>query len=266
MCDKDLLVGYVYDDISDMDRARFERHLRECAACRGEVSAMRGVRDDLATWVPPQPDLGFQITQARRPSLRAWWTPALGLAAAAVIVLAAALAVANVEVSYGANGFSVRTGWARGGDAGAGASARVGVGEREGVGVREGVREGVRGREDAVLPAAQITPAVLTAMDRRLTLLETAIRSAARSSSQRASDSEILRRVSDLLAQSESRQQQELALRIAQVIRDVDAQRLADLSRIQQGLGRIDAMTTAEAAAHRDLANYILTSSRAQQK
>lgn len=256
MCDKDLLVGYVYDDISDMDRARFERHLRECAACRGEVSAMRGVRDDLATWVPPQPDLGFQITQARRPSLRAWWTPALGLAAAAVIVLAAALAVANVEVSYGANGFSVRTGWARGGDAG----ARVG----EGVGV--GVREGVRGREDAVLPAAQITPAVLTAMDRRLTLLETAIRSAARSSSQRASDSEILRRVSDLLAQSESRQQQELALRIAQVIRDVDAQRLADLSRIQQGLGRIDAMTTAEAAAHRDLANYILTSSRAQQK
>lgn len=254
MCDKDLLVGYVYDDISDMDRARFERHLRECAACRGEVSAMRGVRDDLATWVPPQPDLGFQITQARRPSLRAWWTPALGLAAAAVIVLAAALAVANVEVSYGANGFSVRTGWARGGDAGAGA--------REGV----GVREGVRGREDAVLPAAQITPAVLTAMDRRLTLLETAIRSAARSSSQRASDSEILRRVSDLLAQSESRQQQELALRIAQVIRDVDAQRLADLSRIQQGLGRIDAMTTAEAAAHRDLANYILTSSRAQQK
>lgn len=254
MCDKDLLVGYVYDDISDMDRARFERHLRECAACRGEVSAMRGVRDDLATWVPPQPDLGFQITQARRPSLRAWWTPALGLAAAAVIVLAAALAVANVEVSYGANGFSVRTGWARGGDVGAGA--------REGV----GVREGVRGREDAVLPAAQITPAVLTAMDRRLTLLETAIRSAARSSSQRASDSEILRRVSDLLAQSESRQQQELALRIAQVIRDVDAQRLADLSRIQQGLGRIDAMTTAEAAAHRDLANYILTSSRAQQK
>jgi Putative zinc-finger len=253
MCDKDLLVGYVYDDISDMDRARFERHLRECAACRGEVSAMRGVRDDLATWVPPQPDLGFQITQVRRPSLRTWWTPALGLAAAAVIVLAAALAVANVEVSYGANGLSLRTGWARGGsDTG----ARLGVGEREGVGVRA----------DAVLPAAQITPAVLTAMDRRLTVLETAIRSAAISSSPRASDTDILRRVRDLLAQSESRQQQELALRIAQVIRDVDAQRLADLSRIQQGLGRIDAMTTAEAAAHRDLANYILTSSRAQQK
>jgi hypothetical protein len=102
-------------------------------------------------------------------------------------------------------------------------------------------------------------------MDRRLSVLEAAARSAA-PSSQRVSDTEILRRVRDLLSQSESRQQQELALRIAQVIRDVDAQRLADLSRIQQGLGRIDAMTTAEAAAHRDLANYILTSSRAQQK
>ena len=35
-----------------------------------------------------------------------------------------------------------------------------------------------------------------------------------------------------------------------------------DLARIQQGLGRIDAITTAEAAAHRDLANYIFTSAR----
>ena len=62
-----------------------------------------------------------------------------------------------------------------------------------------------------------------------------------------------MRRVSDLVAQSETRQQQELALRIAQLIRDVDAQRVADLMRIQQGQGRIEAMTTAEAAAHRDL-------------
>jgi hypothetical protein len=78
----------------------------------------------------------------------------------------------------------------------------------------------------------------------------------------RQSDAEILKQVRDLLAQSESKQQQELAFRIAQVIRDVDAQRVADLNRIQQGFGRIDAMTTAEAAAHRDLANYIVASSR----
>jgi hypothetical protein len=44
----------------------------------------------------------------------------------------------------------------------------------------------------------------------------------------------------------------------------MDAQRTADLSRIQQGLGRIDAMTTADAAAHRELANYVITSTRQQ--
>jgi chorismate mutase len=80
----------------------------------------------------------------------------------------------------------------------------------------------------------------------------------------RPSDTEILTRVRDLLSQSESRQQRELALRIAQVLRDVDAQRTADLARIQQGMGRIDAMTNADAAAHRELANYLITSTRQQ--
>ena len=47
MCDKELLVAYLYDDIIDMDRARVERHLRECAACRAEAIALRTVRDDL---------------------------------------------------------------------------------------------------------------------------------------------------------------------------------------------------------------------------
>ena len=41
MCDKELLVADVYDDIIDMDRARVERHLRECAACRAEAIARR---------------------------------------------------------------------------------------------------------------------------------------------------------------------------------------------------------------------------------
>ena len=45
-------------------------------------------------------------------------------------------------------------------------------------------------------------------------------------------------------------------------MRDVDAQRVADLNRIQKGFGRLDAMTTQEAVAHRDFANYIVASSR----
>jgi hypothetical protein len=248
MCDKELLVGYVYDDIIDMDRARFERHLRECAACRAEVAEMRRVRDDLAAWDAPQPAIGFRLVQDRKPSWRTWWTPALGLAAAAVLLLAVASAIAQVEVSYGANGLTVRTGWGR-----------------PQVVVRDAQPEVTRA---AAQPTnASVDAAALAAMDRRLAQLEASMRSTVRPASMNdahAADSQIMRRVGDLVAQSETRQQQELALRIAQLARDVDAQRVADLMRIQQGQGRIEAMTTAEAAAHRDLASYILTSSKQQ--
>jgi anti-sigma factor RsiW len=246
MCDKELLIAYVYEDISDMDRVRFERHLRECAACRGEIAAIGTVRQDLATWDPPQPNLDFRVTQGRRPSWRAWWTPAFGLAAAAVLVLAAAAAVANVEVSYGQNGFAVRAGWNRAAAPVANTSVDLAAGTR-----------------------ASIERTTVADFDRRLRQLEAAshgspVREVSVVPGARLSDTEMLHRVRDLLAQSESRQQQELALRIGQVIRDIEAQRVADLTRIQQGLGRIDAMTTQEAAAHRDLANYILTSSKNQ--
>jgi hypothetical protein len=80
--------------------------------------------------------------------------------------------------------------------------------------------------------------------------------------SARSSDAEIIKRVRELLAQSQTKQQGELALRISQVIRDVDAQRVSDLARIQQGFGRIEGSVTAEAAAHRDLTNYILASAK----
>ena len=93
MCEKELLVSYLYDDLGDADRARFDTHLRDCAECRAEVNALRGVRADLISWSPPQPDFGFRIVrepevstvvemtprsaQAARPaSWRAWWTPA----------------------------------------------------------------------------------------------------------------------------------------------------------------------------------------------
>jgi hypothetical protein len=249
MCNKELLVAYVYDDISDIDRGRFDRHLRECAACRSEVAAMRSVRADLTVWTPPHPDLGFSIVQARRPSWRAWWTPAFGLAAAAVLVLAAASALAHLEISYGPNGFAIHTGWSASAPTTASAVSQ---------------------------PPASVDPhrsladvSMIADLNRRLDNLESASRTApvqqvSAAAGPRLPDAEILRRVREMLTQSESRQQQELALRIAQLIRDVDAQRVADLTRIQQGLGRIDAMTTAEAAAHRDLANYILTSSKQQ--
>src|SRR5437899_31447 len=127
MCeDKELLVSYLYDDLATGDRATFEAHLRGCAECRGELKALRAVRSDLAAWAPPEPDFGFRVVRGGRDaaatdvreaiappvqSWRAWWTPAAGLAAAAVLVLAAAASLAHVEVHRGPDGLTVRTGW-----------------------------------------------------------------------------------------------------------------------------------------------------------
>jgi hypothetical protein len=277
MCEeKELLVSYLYDDLADGQRAAFESHLRGCADCRHELHALRDVRADLAGWSPPQPDFGFRVVRGGRDaaerdavrtpvaSWRAWWTPAAGLAAAAVLVLAAASAIARVEVHSGPDGVTVRTGWS----AFAPAAVSADGGRYGGTGasrasqdIRLSSTASPTGRGDGV------EAAFVAEIEKRLNALEAAaardanVRNASTLSA-RSGDAEIVRRVRDLIAQSETKQQGELALRISQVMRDVDAQRVADLSNIQKGLGRIDASVREESAAHRDLTNYILASAK----
>src|SRR4051812_47151550 len=110
MCDKERIVSYVYEELDRAGRAQVEAHLKTCAECRDEVAALRSVRVDLATWTPPQPEFGFHIVRDRKPTWRQWWTPAFGLAAAAVLLLAVASSIARLDVSYGSDGLHVRTG------------------------------------------------------------------------------------------------------------------------------------------------------------
>ena len=257
MCNKDLLVSYLYEDLGTADTLAFEAHLRACDACREELDALRGVRVDLSTWAPPLPELGFRIVRdakrapsplARAGAWRAWWTPAAGLAAAAVLVLAAASAIAHVEIHRGPDGITVRTGWS----ASAPASGRS-LGET--------------GARDVRLSAPGTGADFVSALEKRIAALENAVRGAsavrnASTLSARSSDAELVKRVREMVAQSETRQQGELALRLAQVIRDFDAQRTADLANIQRGFRNIEAMTTNEIAAHRDLANYVFTNAK----
>jgi signal transduction histidine kinase len=256
MCDKERIVAYVYEELDRAGRAQVEAHLKTCAECREEVAGLRSVRVDLASWAPPQPEFGFHIVRDRKPTWRAWWTPAFGLAAAAVLILAIASAIANVDISYGTEGLHVRTGRGRV------ATTAATSAPAPAVAPVAAPAESSTAKADK----ADEVRALLASLDARVRQLEAAPRASglqqAALKSAREADAEILRRVQELLAQSESQQRQELALRIAQVIRDVDAQRIADLNRIQQGFGRLDAMTTQEAAAHRDLANYIVASAR----
>ena len=71
-------------------------------------------------------------------------------------------------------------------------------------------------------------------------------------------DDEIVRRVRALIADSERKQQRELALRVASVVREVNAGRAGDLARIEQTLGVLQSSTGAELMKQRQqMVNYL---------
>lgn len=248
MCDKELLVGYLYDEIDPPSRRAFEAHAASCPECRGELGELKATRRQLTDWAPPEQQLGFQIVSrgAPQPARAAWlrFTPAWGLAAAAVLVLAAASAIANIEVTSGPNGTTVRTGWGR-----------------------APVETASAAPQSAVTPV-DYTAAIQT-IERRLAELETTKPAAApgavvqAASGPRVSDAQVLQQVRALLADSETRQNRELALRIRQLATEVDAQRRVDFQTIQQ---RLYGATAAEEQTHRQIWDYAQSLYRVSQQ
>jgi hypothetical protein len=240
---KEALVALLYDELDGRERADIEAHLASCAACRQEASALRALRLELPAWTPPERELGFAIVdraaRSERVTRSAWALPAWGLAAAAALVLAAGAAIANLDVSYGNDGFRVRTGWSR----------------SDG-GTAQGVQPPRRERAAATVAPAQSAEwrAELAGLERRLRaeLGGGPVRTA--SSTPRSDSEDVLRRVQTLIGQSEARQQRELALRLAQVLNDFDRQRQTDLVRIQQGFGQLERST----AVDRELLNQFV--------
>jgi len=73
-----------------------------------------------------------------------------------------------------------------------------------------------------------------------------------------AGEAQILARVRAMIQESEQRQQRELALRTAEVVRDFDTQRRVDLTRIERTLGQMDGTTGAEVEQQRQMLNYLV--------
>lgn len=245
MCDKERLLGYLYDELPAGDRAAFEAHLYECRECRTELAELGETRLALASWAPPDAELGFRIVRNEAPAPRpATWgfRPAWAFAAAAVLVLAAAAAIANLEVRYDREGFIVRTGWARnvapGSPSPSGPAAVDASASSEWKGSLQLLDARLRQLE-------QLPPGRVRAMN----LPE---------SGDRMSDAELLRAVRKIIAESEARQDRQLALRVTQVIRDFDTSRATDLARVEQGLRQIQGLTDAELIQHRNTINHLL--------
>jgi hypothetical protein len=255
MCDKELIVGYLYDELTAADRRAFEDHVAVCAECRIDVEELRTTRTHLALWAPPEPELGFRVIRggaAPAPVLprRNRFVPAFAFAAAAVIVLAAAAAIANLEVSYG--NVSIRTGWARGGD-----QPQLAPGALDDA-------------TDGAAPRAAAS-SEFAALERRLQEIESALRAAPAAGVQTASasglsDADLLRRVRQMISEAEDRQETAFARRLLQVVTDLDNARRADLALIQQGLGQYQGLTNAEIAQNRDMLNQFIRAATRQEK
>jgi hypothetical protein len=218
MCDsKELLVGFLYDEIDSVSKRSFERHLLTCADCRDELAELGATREQIALWAPPDADLGFRIVRGATepvPSRVRWFSfsPAWGLAAAAIVMLAIGAAIANLDVRYGADGLAVRTGWNHAAD------AQAGVTQVDWKAQAQELDRRLRDLEQS----ASARPAVQTA------------------SASDLSDAELLQRVRDIVGQSETRQQRAVATRLTELMREVDAQRRLDLVTIGQSMTRLE--------------------------
>ena len=248
MCNHERLLDYLYGELPAGERADFERHLDECGACRTGLAQLGQTRVALASWSPPEAELGFRIVRnpPREPRRAAWvFRPAWGLAAAAVLVLAVAAAISNVEVRYDREGFVVRTGWARGGSPEASGGSAVSM-----------AAASEQWQADVRLLDARL--AQLEQLNRRVSAATVPVTDESGPTSTRMSDAELLRLVRKIIAESETRQQRELALRVTQMVRDFDATRASDLARVEQGLRQIQGLTDAELIRHRDTLNRVL--------
>lgn len=251
---EEALVAYLYGEIDAAERAAFERHLRECALCRDELGAFGEVRSGLGRWGPPLP-VGRLVFQPDGPRQRAPWRvlrqiPAWAQAAAALLVIGFAVGAANLHVSYTADGVSVRTGWipARGGSADQVASGQI-----------PGSRLVTRDHGDVALPEASPSERATVADSSTPSDPARSRPSAepAQPGSPGSIDQDLLRRVRALIQESERRQQRELALRVGEVVREVQAQRVADLVRIDRSLGVIQSSAAVEAMRQRQLVNSL---------
>jgi hypothetical protein len=223
--DKQTLIAYLYGEIEPAMRTAVDDHLATCASCSAEVMALGDVRSELGLWVPPHVELDFAIVKKSaapasnvlRPAR--WWhtAPVWAQAAAAILVLAAGAAIANVQVKSGPDGFSVSTGWMQ--PAAAAAAAAPAAVAQAGdefkpalVALEQRLRDEIRSTRDQATPVA----------------------------ARGTADDAIVRRVQQLIADSEKRQQRELATRLIDFNRDVTLQRRADMQNISRVVGQYD--------------------------
>ena len=227
--DKQTLIAYLYGEADHEMRQAVDAHLASCAACAAEVMALGDVRSELGLWVEPDAELDFTIVKKSqlpannvlRPAR--WWqtVPGWTQAAAAILVLAAGASIANLQIKSGPEGFSVSTGW-----------MAPAVNEPAGL-------EAAGPRVET--PAASEWKNELASLERALRSEIQTVRAQDAPAATRAPiDDATIRRVQQLINESEQRHERALAMRLIDFQRDINLQRRADLQTISRGMVNYD--------------------------
>jgi hypothetical protein len=227
------LVTYAYGESEPAERDAIAAHLAVCVACTEELGSLRDTRMALAEWTPPAAELGFQMAPAKVLTPARWWSrplPAWGQVAAAAVIFASGIAI--------------------------GASR-----ERTAVAPATVV---------AAAPAPVAVPASVSVSRQDLQALEQRLRgeiaqtrhTAAPVPVARGANDETLRQMRALIADSEQRLGRELAIRTAEVIRDMDAQRRVDIAQMQRTVGQIQDYTGAAIRDQNTMVNYLVNVSQ----
>jgi anti-sigma factor RsiW len=239
----DALVGYLYDECDPVERAAISAHLVMCSRCASEVAMLRATRAELAVWPAPEAHLGFRLVSEFTPSnvIRParWWQrplPAWAQAAAAVVIFVAGAGLGALRGGAFSSGTA----------ASATTVAPVAVTAHELDALEQRLRSEIAGLRTVGSheQAAQAVPA---------------------SAPSDSGNALVLQQVRQLIRDSEMRQQRELALRTAEVIRDFDTQRRGDLTRIEQTFGRMEGTNSAQVEQQRQMLNYLMRVSQSPQ-
>jgi hypothetical protein len=247
--DPGALVSYLYNDGSAEELAAIGEHVQACNACASEIASLGDTRDVLSAWSPPQTELGLtlsasdalpvsSLSPSRVPPAAVaaaddlpWWrqsTPVWMQAVAATMVFAAGMAIGTGRgVSPSSSGTTATASPA--------ASPVVGVTRSELAALEERLRGELTRLSSASAPAQPVQTPVRTTDDEAMT-----------------------QRFRAMLSESEERQRGELALRTAQLVRDIEIQRKLDIATIQNDMGKIQAVTGAELRQQRELQNQLI--------
>jgi len=254
--DHEQLLAYLYGEADPGERAHLEAHLGGCPACAEEVAALSSTRQVLAGWAPPDVALGFQITHTAA-------TGAETAPAGNVIPFS----LSGVEESAAPNPLDGRAPgrgdrwWSRPMPAWAQAAAAVLI-FGAGLAVGTGRTAGAPAAAPPVMAAAPpvvVQPLVAApAGDERLARevadLRTelaSLRRVATAAPAAVPDQPLIDQVRAMLEESEQRQRIEFTARSAQLARDFEVQRRADLAQVNQTLVRVQGQAGAEVRQQR---------------